>query len=310
MVVSGGGTEVGPCHSEGPNRTRRHDARRPDECSRSLDSPRTPVLRLDVPSTRPQRPYNVAYYARNRAREIERVVTRQRATVEWLRDLRRVPCPDCGGTFPPHVMDFDHRDPKAKLFSLAADNVYLKNRALLEAEVAKCDIVCANCHRIRTAAQYAGGMLEHLWKPSPTQNATARQLKQRANYLRRRRTQMDVLNRIRGLPCANCRGSFAACSMEFDHRDAPRKIGVLSRMAGRVSIALLLEEIAKCDIVCANCHRDRSFHQRSARGCSTVVMHLPSKQAMRVRFPPPAQTAISEQLRPIEESRAAYRYAA
>ena len=80
----------------------------------------------------------MAYYARNRAREIERVVTRQRATVEWLRDLRRVPCPDCGGTFPPHVMDFDHRDPKAKLFSLAADNDYLKNRALLEAEVAKC----------------------------------------------------------------------------------------------------------------------------------------------------------------------------
>lgn len=70
-----------------------------------------------------QRPYNVAYYARNRAAEIERVTRRQQATLAWLRDLRRVPCMDCGGVFAPHVMDFDHRDPRTKSFSLAADKV-------------------------------------------------------------------------------------------------------------------------------------------------------------------------------------------
>ena len=99
---------------------------------------------------------------------------------------------------------------------------------------------------------------------------------------------MEVLKRIRGLPCADCHESFPTCAMEFDHRDPTLKVGVLSQMAGRAKIATLLEGIAKCDIVCTNCRRDRSYERRSQRGCSTVVMHLPSKQAMRVRFPPPA----------------------
>jgi hypothetical protein len=152
-----------------------------------------------MPSTRDQRPYSVSYYARNRAWEIERVTQRQRATVEWLRDLRRVRCMDCGGMFPPHVMDFDHRDPRAKLFSLAADKVYLKNRAVLEAEAAKCDIVCGNCHRIRTAAAYASGVLEYGFRTSPRAGATIQQLAKRDAYMRRRREQMDVVNRF--VPC-------------------------------------------------------------------------------------------------------------
>jgi hypothetical protein len=108
-----------------------------------------------VPSTQPQRPYNVRYYWAHRAEEIERVRRRQRATVEWLRDLRRVPCADCGKTYPPYVMDFDHRDPLTKCFSLLADKPLLKNREVLLAEVAKCDVVCANCHAERTWRQWA-----------------------------------------------------------------------------------------------------------------------------------------------------------
>ena len=258
-----------------------------------------------MPSTRDQRPYNVAYYARNREAEIARVTRRQQATLAWLRDLRRVPCIDCGGTFPPHVMDFDHRDPKKKSFSLASENVYLKNRAVLGAEAAKCDLICGNCHRIRTAAQYARGVLEYGFKPTLTADATARQLKKRDEYLRRRRGQMEVLKRIRELPCADCLESFPTCAMEFDHRDGTTKAGMLSRMAGHVKIAKLLEEIAKCDIVCTNCHRDRSYQRRMTRGSRTVEVRLPSKQVTRVRFPSPAP----EQPRLIEESRVPYRIA-
>ena len=259
-----------------------------------------------MPSTRDQRPYNVAYYARNRETEIARVTRRQQATLAWLRELRTVPCMDCRGTFPPHVMDFDHRDPKAKSFSLAAGNVYLKNRAALEAEVVKCDVICGNCHRIRTAAQYANGDLEFSFKPSLGADATRRQLKKRAEYLKRRRGQMDLLNRIRMMPCAHCFESFPTSAMEFDHRDGRTKVGSLSRMAGHVKIVALLEELAKCDIVCTNCHRDRSYQHRMPRGSRTVEVRLPSKQVTRVRFPSPAP----DQLRLIEESRVPYCIAA
>lgn len=59
-----------------------------------------------------------------------------------------VPCVDCGKTFPPYCMDFDHRDPKEKTLNIA--KVYAFGRKRLLDEIKKCDVVCSNCHRIRT----------------------------------------------------------------------------------------------------------------------------------------------------------------
>lgn len=67
------------------------------------------------------------------------------------------PCADCGGTFPLVCMDFDHRDPAAKLYTIS--NGLQRSHASLIAEIAKCDVICSNCHRIRTAGQHAAGML-------------------------------------------------------------------------------------------------------------------------------------------------------
>jgi hypothetical protein len=105
-----------------------------------------------VRSAREQRPYNVRYYATHRQAELERVKKRQDATLAFLRDLRRVPCDDCRKMFQPHMMDFDHRDPGKKLFTIAGGHALLMSRAGLIAEIEKCDIVCANCHALRTYA--------------------------------------------------------------------------------------------------------------------------------------------------------------
>jgi hypothetical protein len=97
-----------------------------------------------------QRPYNVEYYRRNRDLELQRVRVRQAGMVELLRDLRRVPCADCGQQFKPYQMDFDHRDPTTKAFNVMTGRAMLMSTAKVLAEVAKCDIVCVNCHRLRT----------------------------------------------------------------------------------------------------------------------------------------------------------------
>lgn len=60
-------------------------------------------------------------------------------------------CMDCGESNPV-VLEFDHRNPKEKLFNIGEG--YLKNKEVLLLEIEKCDIVCANCHRIRTAKTY------------------------------------------------------------------------------------------------------------------------------------------------------------
>ena len=61
--------------------------------------------------------------------------------------IKSVPCMDCGNRFPPHVMDFDHVRGE-KLMTVSGLGGTSTSRVLREIE--KCDIVCANCHRIRT----------------------------------------------------------------------------------------------------------------------------------------------------------------
>jgi hypothetical protein len=59
------------------------------------------------------------------------------------------PCADCGKYYPYYVMDFDHVI-KGKVNDV---NYMIKARYSIDSvmdELAKCEIVCANCHRIRT----------------------------------------------------------------------------------------------------------------------------------------------------------------
>jgi hypothetical protein len=73
----------------------------------------------------------------------------------WLDQLKAQPCMDCKRTFPPECMDFDHRDPTNKLFNVSQAAISGRSLESVQAEVAKCDLVCACCHRIRTAKQHS-----------------------------------------------------------------------------------------------------------------------------------------------------------
>ena len=77
-------------------------------------------------------------------REKER--RRRLKTTHQVRLLKDRPCADCGGVFPPYVMHFDHREPGEKLDKVSS----IKRIAKALREAAKCDVVCANCHAIRT----------------------------------------------------------------------------------------------------------------------------------------------------------------
>lgn len=65
---------------------------------------------------------------------------------EWLVSQKIRPCDRCSGSFPAYVMDFHHRDPATKLFTVG--QTATRGYEGLMAEIAKCDLLCANCHRI------------------------------------------------------------------------------------------------------------------------------------------------------------------
>jgi hypothetical protein len=52
--------------------------------------------------------------------------------------------------------------------------------------------------------------------------------------------------------------------MEYDHREGEQKLCNVSAINGprRVSMRTLHAEIAKCDVVCANCHRGRTWRRK------------------------------------------------
>ena len=71
--------------------------------------------------------------------------------------LKDKPCADCGNSFPPIAMDFDHREENEKTGTISS-LVYNRSMEEILEETKKCDVVCACCHRIRTYArgQYTG----------------------------------------------------------------------------------------------------------------------------------------------------------
>lgn len=64
--------------------------------------------------------------------------------IDWLKSI---PCADCNMVYDPICMDFDHlRD---KEFNIAHQCYGIAADKLME-EISKCQVVCSNCHRIRT----------------------------------------------------------------------------------------------------------------------------------------------------------------
>lgn len=93
------------------------------------------------------------YYARNRAKK--------RTLRTMLVEAKSQPCMDCGGVFPPVAMDFDHRDPRTKLWPPSHLPASGSFRVMRE-ELAKCDLVCSNCHRLREEARRMARATENL----------------------------------------------------------------------------------------------------------------------------------------------------
>jgi hypothetical protein len=96
--------------------------------------------------------YHRAHYEANRERYVAQARDRKRAlalerTLYLIEYFRTHPCVDCGES-DPVVLEFDHLREKA--FNIGAALPYRRWQSILD-EIEKCVVVCANCHRRRTA---------------------------------------------------------------------------------------------------------------------------------------------------------------
>ena len=95
---------------------------------------------------------NVEHGAKYRARKVEahREAVKRCAykKLDLIRSMKKKPCADCGIEYPHYVMQFDHLH--SKEFQLSDRKARYRSNEKIMSEIAKCDVVCANCHSIRT----------------------------------------------------------------------------------------------------------------------------------------------------------------
>jgi len=94
--------------------------------------------------------YFKKWYEQNKKVQYQRIQDRKDRIRDEVRAYKESkPCMDCGVSYPYFVMDFDHRDPTEKEYNLAAI-IRSGSYKRIWSEIEKCDVVCANCHRLRT----------------------------------------------------------------------------------------------------------------------------------------------------------------
>lgn len=93
-----------------------------------------------------QREYLRKHYANNKDYYLRRNKLNEERNRQYIIEAKNRPCADCGKTYPSYVMDFDHIERKS--FTIGA-NLHNHHKTVV-AEILKCDVVCANCHRERT----------------------------------------------------------------------------------------------------------------------------------------------------------------
>lgn len=141
------------------------------------------------------------------------------------------PCTDCGQVFPPYVMEYDHlADKKFRIGDLAH-----RDRALVMEELAKCELVCCACHRVRSQDRKGDSSIPKLV------------------------SFRSWINTLKSNPCTDCGRVMSSVSMDFDHVVGEKVKDISDMWSWRRD--KVVAEIAKCELVCANCHRERSVQR-------------------------------------------------
>lgn len=165
------------------------------------------------------------WHYRNVDRNAVRTLQRRRRLRAWVDDYKgQRGCGSCDAS-DPIVLDLHHRDPADKEMAVGEMITYGHGRESLLEEMAKCDVVCANCHR---------------------------QLHHTTPEFGDRRWVYEYKRASEG--CVECGTQEPAC-LEFHHVDDEKHSTVARLLADGRPLERVREEIARCELLCANCHR-------------------------------------------------------
>ncbi len=168
----------------------------------------------------------------------------------WYRDLKAgLSCSHCSESHPA-TLDFHHNDPKQKEFHIGQVGRY-RNREKLLAEIAKCLVLCNNCHRMVEARR--------------RKRIPANRDEDLADVFARQDRQYAWFQKIkRQHSCVDCEESHPVC-LDFHHIDPTTKEFSIGQKCRTYSKERIIAEIKKCICLCSNCHRKLHWEERQAK---------------------------------------------
>jgi len=95
----------------------------------------------------------------------------------------------------------------------------------------------------------------------------------------RRKQQRDFIVAAKNKPCADCNILYPYYVMEFDHVRGEKLCNLSHLARNTASWKKIVNEIAKCDVVCRNCHAQRTFDR--SRSQATVAGGPPNPASSR-----------------------------
>jgi hypothetical protein len=174
-----------------------------------------------------------------------RDLRRERAHRHVLARLDGVVCADCGES-DVLVLEFDHLAEKTtEVSALVAASTRID---LIDLEIAKCEVVCCNCHRRRTYLRRG--------------TTRTRESAERIKNWRVRRNLEWLYSYLARSKCVDC-GIADALVLEFDHIAMKRKNVMTMAWEGYGQDTIQIE-MNKCEIRCANCHRRKTSADRNS----------------------------------------------
>lgn len=103
---------------------------------------------------------------------------------------------------------------------------------------------CKQCQREKAKAHYEANKTSYLVR-------NARRAEEVAKYVDELKAKT---------PCVDCGQVFKPRISDWHHKDSSTKLKIVSVLRHSTTLPAVLREIEKCDLLCANCHRERTFY--------------------------------------------------
>lgn len=104
---------------------------------------------------------------------------------------------------------------------------------------------CASCHREYTRKHYKNNIQYYVGKAKISEDKFDSEIR-----------------KLKTVPCMDCKKQYNYWQMDFDHVSGKKEFAIGSTFWSYKSRTAIREEIKKCEVVCANCHRDRTYKRK------------------------------------------------